>query len=782
MDSSSITTPEAKASSASPRATGSRPNYKLSCTLCRSRKVKCDRLHPCSHCVRSGVDCVFPARKRMQRPRKTKNSELLNRISRLESIVGKVGIDGLKDVDMSDFKLPGLSPTSTPAQETPQSWPTAHEGNQVFGSTAAPKATQPHEGRGGREANSDSRYMSAEFWSNLCGEVEGLKQALAQSTDSDSDSDFDSTTPESIGMSKQQTFATQGLLAGYPSPESTGLIIHPSKTQIDFLATTFFENVDPLLKILHRPSILKMISEGTSKLSAAQEALQFSIYFSAVNSLDASTCISQLGQNQITLLKTYQLEVERALAAADYLNTNDLESLQALTLYVACLRVHNDTRASWVLTSMLIRLAQAHNLNRDGDGSRYTPFEAETRRRLWWQIVVLDIRASEDRGTEAMIPSDSYNTRLPSNLNDDDFNPASVGPLVDRTGPSDVTFSRCTAQSSAIFLWIGHAQARVSPPGPAQSEEEIIARAQSLESQFVANADPAHYQSALASGLVRLINLKLWLIMQYPLHPSPDTPFFSSSSSSSSSKPDPSQCGQNRRWGKVPREAMLQTAVSVMELHERKHTGVHAQRFGWWGATYVQWHPLAVALAELCVQTRGPLVQRAWDAVEIVYPKWSKTVADSKRGSLWRPIRKLYKKAKEARAGAIREEEEEEEARKEGERADAMGRLDLIAGDGIGAAMQTQSTGGPNRSNSGLGINSSGMSLGGFDSAAAAPALGDGQLTLEDPVLSPSVLLTDPSAAWPEVNFDMPLENTLDPMNWGIWNEFLDDTYAEFEI
>lgn len=78
----------------------------------------------------------------------------------------------------------------------------------------------------------------------------------------------------------------------------------------------------------------------------------------------------------------------------------------------------------------------------------------------------------------------------------------------------------------------------------------------------------------------------------------------------------------------------------------------YEQRFSWWKDGYVQWHALSVALAELCVQTEGVLVDRAWATVDRVLPLLSHKVADSKKGALWRPIRKLLRKAKERRAEA----------------------------------------------------------------------------------------------------------------------------------
>jgi hypothetical protein len=47
-----------------------------------------------------------------------------------------------------------------------------------------------------------------------------------------------------------------------------------------------------------------------------------------------------------------------------------------------------------------------------------TPFQVEMRRRLWWQIYILDIRTAEDHGVDPRILDSWFDTRLPSNLND----------------------------------------------------------------------------------------------------------------------------------------------------------------------------------------------------------------------------------------------------------------------------------------------------------------------------------------------------------------------------
>ena len=73
----------------------------LSCENCRNRKVKCDRLDPCTNCVKSGVVCVPVQRLRLARGRHVNSlrrataaqginletKELTSRIRKLEELV-----------------------------------------------------------------------------------------------------------------------------------------------------------------------------------------------------------------------------------------------------------------------------------------------------------------------------------------------------------------------------------------------------------------------------------------------------------------------------------------------------------------------------------------------------------------------------------------------------------------------------------------------------------------------------------------------------------------------
>ena len=92
---------------------------------------------------------------------------------------------------------------------------------------------------------------------------------------------------------------------------------------------------------------------------------------------------------------------------------------------------------------------------------------------------------------------------------------------------------------------------------------------------------------------------------------------------------------------------ILNMALTTLEMAQEGMSNAKANPFRWFGDMYVQWRPLAIALAELCVQTQGPLVERAWPIVIRSFNTTAGIIADTNKGMLWRPIEKLMRKAQQ---------------------------------------------------------------------------------------------------------------------------------------
>jgi hypothetical protein len=115
---------------------------------------------------------------------------------------------------------------------------------------------------------------------------------------------------------------------------------HPEPVQIFRLWQIYLDNVNPLLKVTHTPSLQGRIIEAASNLSSVQrnlEALMFSIYCISVQSLDASECQAMFGSAKEELLSKYQFGCQQALRNCGFLRTEDRECLTALYLYLVSL-------------------------------------------------------------------------------------------------------------------------------------------------------------------------------------------------------------------------------------------------------------------------------------------------------------------------------------------------------------------------------------------------------------------------------------------------------------
>jgi hypothetical protein len=115
------------------------------------------------------------------------------------------------------------------------------------------------------------------------------------------------------------------------SPESL-TSFHPSTKMIFKLWEKFLENVNPLVKIIHIPTVQRQLLEASVDLehvSRPFEALLFSIYASAITSLSNEECIELTGVPKLQLQNRYYKVAQQALTRAGIVATRDIVVLQA---------------------------------------------------------------------------------------------------------------------------------------------------------------------------------------------------------------------------------------------------------------------------------------------------------------------------------------------------------------------------------------------------------------------------------------------------------------------
>ncbi len=309
-----------------------------SCTVCRRRKVRCDRGVPCGNCKRAGEDCVptipshAPRGRQGGRKRRT-DGELLERITKLEGLLRK--IEGNPDED----KVTSMHPTATPAVDLREGSPQAVvlDGQSRGACNISTNHTSQNP-----ESGLD-RYLGTSFWLTLSEEIGGLKDILNGSSDQEDEAEDEQTPPSSLSSPGTQQLNEANHSCFIFSPRS--LVENPcdpTPHQLYSFCEIYLNNVDPVFKILHAPSLRRYLQEGAKELDCSPgarglEALKFAICFAATTSMTDGECRNRIGEDRLVLMATYRAGTELALARADLVNTVEMSTLQAMTIYLVAI-------------------------------------------------------------------------------------------------------------------------------------------------------------------------------------------------------------------------------------------------------------------------------------------------------------------------------------------------------------------------------------------------------------------------------------------------------------
>ena len=115
--------------------------------------------------------------------------------------------------------------------------------------------------------------------------------------------------------------------------------LHPSPLHIFKLWQAFLENVNPLTKVVHVPTVQQQILEAMSDLPKASkelETLMFAIYCIAIVSMEPEEVERSFGESKRGLLLRYRQGAQLAFKNASLLRTSSLTVLQAFMLYLVC--------------------------------------------------------------------------------------------------------------------------------------------------------------------------------------------------------------------------------------------------------------------------------------------------------------------------------------------------------------------------------------------------------------------------------------------------------------
>ncbi|KAF4964443.1 hypothetical protein FSARC_7629 [Fusarium sarcochroum] len=620
-----------------------------SCLMCSKRKVKCDKQKPCNSCVKAGNECVFPDVS-ANRSQVGMSPELVEMLQRLEKAIHTLepgsldrpeGILPHEQLTVGDNRdiLPALEHDSRqddatiamgdePSNQNDKG-PGAELDSQQPGSSKldgassiAPSVPSCHGDSPGKIIRDHGRdtYVKRWFWHDRSTET---------SSGSSSEFDYDDVPPEEDPM------VIDGNLHSN---------LHPLQSKESFLQTLvaqrmrlwsiYKERVEPLTKLLHLPSLEPTVLE-TQLLSSVDgmQCIILAVYYGGITSLSEEECVLMFQNSQAQVLSRIRAELEKMFASVDLIHTGDIRPLQALVLYLVFLR-HHEPRLSWKLSGLAVRLAQNFGIHREDSFSGLSKFEADMRRRLWWQLAITEAPSAEDySGEYNLLEISSFDTQPPRNLDDAQLYLGMTEYPPEVRGLTEMTFILARCEITTMYRCIADSRRLCGKTGKGYVELTLQERADWVDAcetgfsdRFLRDRRPSNAFEWITIILTRMLFHKVRLHGCKPLH--------------SASMTEDS------------RDRLFLVAVEVIELNYKLRTDPRSRPYLWLFGSYTPWHAFSLVLVWLQVNPICRGSRRAWEAVEkAITLRWEHppSLLNGRKPQQWRLIIRLLDKARSAR-------------------------------------------------------------------------------------------------------------------------------------
>jgi hypothetical protein len=285
------------------------------------------------------------------------------------------------------------------------------------------------------------------------------------------------------------------------------------------------------------------------------------------------------------------------------------------------------------MTGVVLRLAQAMGLHRDGAALGLPPFETELRRRLWWQVSALDLRASDLFGAAPSFGVKFFDTKLPLNINDADLDPEATSPPKAREGITEMSLCLIRYEMEYVerSLTAAEPSGNIAENIASIPKREALVKdlSERMERIYLPHFDKAGPFFSLAAAMTRLMVANMNLIV-YGVHRGGDVHMVDS-------------------LHQDVKDQLFVSCIQDLEHTQIANVDDSVKKYRWAIGRYVQWRVMAYILRELYIREMTELTERGWRAVMTVFKKWGDAVRLNRNSTMWIPMRKLMAKARQKR-------------------------------------------------------------------------------------------------------------------------------------
>ncbi|GIJ90826.1 hypothetical protein Asppvi_009789 [Aspergillus pseudoviridinutans] len=441
-------------SRSSPKSAARRRRPPLSCTVCRRRKLKCDRALPCSQCIKSKTpdQCIYvgPQAGSLSSARRVEDQDtLVNDRARASTDRDHRGSPVYSGVYVFDSKhRPFPTRVTKPKSRSDEMQELRNRVLTLENALVKASSIQTPETLGtvssivsesGPRITGDERYLSEDIrslpWASFRGKKTNTRYCgrshsmLALSFFRDV-GDFlrqrkSKHKKDSLKQFQKEMWPKkrQEQQQRVRQEQASFVDLLPPRQVADELVQLYLSNFETTYRILHIPTFLKQYEDyWTAPQNPDMVFLAKLLLLMAASSCFYSPTTKLNGKDSLASTAIHWIETVQTWSATSSRNTNfDMLQVHCLSLIArqanAC-----DGDTIWISSGSLIRSAMTMGLHRNPlRFQKLSRFWAEMRRRLWATILELDLQSSMDGGMPPTIDLEEYDCDPPSNYDDADL-------------------------------------------------------------------------------------------------------------------------------------------------------------------------------------------------------------------------------------------------------------------------------------------------------------------------------------------------------------------------
>ncbi|OTA70457.1 hypothetical protein K449DRAFT_393455 [Hypoxylon sp. EC38] len=433
----------------------------VSCLLCRTRKVKCDRQQPCERCVKSGEANFCEYAPRASRKARTDSRPQVDPRSRNEPMSRPVLQVRLQKLEEMVNGLVYTTRNREPALDTPSSSDQRTETTETRSDLSSPPSLAPSGGPLLPTTLGEHNYVGATHWASILDSIHDIQGILQNETDGP---------PTPSPPPQRAAPDTTDVVFGKQAPITLSQAVArlPPKTKTDALILVYFRHKFMTAPYIHTTKFQREYDAFWEDPSSASllwiSCLASMLWVAASISIMKGEC----DESEANLPDKLVALSTECLVSGDYLSAKPY-SIEALLLhsYTELQRNREIDSSLWAKFGLVARLAQRMGYHRDPKYlSNITPFEGELRRRAFFFIEVFDVLFSFQLGMPPIIRDDECDTESPSNLFDSDFdeNVMALPPSRPATEPTSTLYLSYKSKLCRLLRRVIRFALSIQPP------------------------------------------------------------------------------------------------------------------------------------------------------------------------------------------------------------------------------------------------------------------------------------------------------------------------------